>query len=101
MGFEPPKDAPPPSEQEAVEVSASFEPSPTGASICGFSVLPPGFSFSLSVKLPSIPLPSLPVFDFMVAMNCDLSNPIDAEFEFGGGRVGQTDVDSDDELKKA
>lgn len=81
-------------------MEASFEPSPTGATLCGFGF--PSFAFSL--KLPALPpLPSLqlPTFDFMIALNCDLSDPIDAQFGFGGGRVGQTDVDADDELKRA
>lgn len=98
MGTAPPKDAPPPAEQDAVSADASFEPSPTGASLCGFGL--PSFSFGLSFKFPpKFPLPTLPKFDFMVKLNCDLSDPIDADFKFGGGRVGSTDVDSDDEQK--
>lgn len=99
MGFAPPPDAPTPAEQDAVAVEASFEPSPTGASICGFGV--PSFSFGLSIKLPALPIPQLPTFDFFVSLNCDLSNPIDASFAFGGGRVGSADIDADDELKNA
>ena len=96
MGTAPPDDAPPPAEQSAASASASFEPSPTGAKLCGFGF--PSFSFSLDFKLPAIPplIPKLPTFDFMVHLNCDLSKPIDADFKFGGGRVGQTDPDADD-----
>jgi hypothetical protein len=98
MGFAPPDDAPPPDEQAAVEAEAGFAPSPTGASLCGF--VGPVFTLSLSFKLPALPTISLPVFDFMITPNCDLSNPIDADFSFGGGRVGQTDPDADDDVKK-
>ncbi len=100
MGFPPPKDAPPPEEQAAVEADASFEPSPSGASLCGFGF--PVFNFSLNFKLPNFP-PSFefPTFDFFIQLNCNLADPIDADFEFGGGRVGQSDVDSDDEVKAA
>jgi hypothetical protein len=93
---EPPKDLPPPSEQSAVEASASFQPSPTGASLCGFGV--PGFSFSLSIpsfQIPSITFP--PSFNFGIALNCSLSDPFDADFGFGGGRVSNYDPDSEDE----
>lgn len=96
MGFPPPPDAPSVEEQDAVSLEASFEPSPTGATLCGFGV--PSFVLSLDFKLPIPPLPSLPTFDFFIALNCDLSDPIDADFSFGGGRVGQTDVDADDDL---
>ena len=98
MGFAPPPDAPPPSQQDAVSADASFEPSPSGATLCGFGG--PSFSYKLNFKLPfAIPKLEFPKFDFMVQLNCDLSNPIDADFSFGGGRVGQTDIDSDDEQK--
>lgn len=98
MGSPPPEDAPPPEEQAAVQADAGFEPSPTGATLCGWGF--PAFQFSLNFKIPPLPFPSLPTFDYFISLNCDLSDPIDASFEFGGGRVGQSDVDSDDELKK-
>ena len=95
MGFAPPEDAPPPAQQDAVSADASFAPSPSGAKLCGFGF--PSFNFSLSFKLPKFPPAfDFPKFDFMVHLNCDLSNPIDADFKFGGGRVGQQDPDSDD-----
>ena len=99
MGFAPPENQPSPSEQDAVEAEASFEPSPSGPSLCGFGF--PMFSFDLNLKIPSLPLPSLPNFDFMIQLNCDLANPIDADFAFGGGRVGRVDPDSDDTVKQS
>lgn len=99
MGFPPPEDAPTPEEQAEVEASAGFEPSPTGATLCGFGI--PSFTLGLVVRVPPLPFPTLPTFDFFIALNCDLSDPIDAEFGFGGGRVGTTDVDADDEFKAA
>lgn len=99
MGFPPPKDAPPPEDQAAVSADASFAPSPSGSTLCGFGF--PVFNFSLIFKLPALPSIEPPTFDFFIQLNCDLANPIDADFEFGGGRIGSTDVDSDDELKAA
>lgn len=86
---EPPEDAPPPSEQSAIEADAGFEPSPTGASLCGFGL--PGFNFNISFRIPGFPPAFPPSFNFMIGLNCDLSNPISAEFGFGGGRVGEDD----------
>ena len=88
---EPPRDAPPPEQQDAQDAGSAFEPSPTGADLCGFGF--PSFSFNLSFKLPALPLPALPNFDFFVALNCDLADPIDADYEFGGGRVGSPPED--------
>jgi hypothetical protein len=87
MGYAPPTDYPDPSEQASVEATASFEPSPSGSSLCGFTI-PPVFSFGLTLYVPGFPpaLPSFP-FAFSLSLNCDLSNPIDADFSFGGGRV--------------
>ncbi len=97
MGTPPPPDAPPPAEQAMVDASFSFEPSPAGASLCGFKF--PGFQFNLALRIPRFPpFPFPPTFNFMIGLNCDLSNPIDAEFSFGGGRVGTSDPDPDDEL---
>lgn len=99
MGFPPPKDAPPPEEQSQAGIDAGFEPSPTGAQLCGFQL--PGFQFSIQLpgfQLPSIALPNL---NLALSLNCDLSDPIDGEFGFGGGRVGTADVDQDDEFKRA
>ena len=93
MGQPPPKDAPPPAQQGAVDASAGFAPSPTGAQLCGFGI--PGFNFNLAFRLP-FKLPQFPPpFNFMIALQCDLSDPLDASFSFGGGRVPQADADAD------
>lgn len=73
-------------------VSADFGVSVPGFSICGFTF--PGFNFNLSFNLSLILSLSLsfdfpPKFFFALSLNCDLSNPIDGDFGFGGGRVGQ------------
>lgn len=99
MGFPPPPDAPAPSEQAAVEASAGFQPSPSGTSLCGFGL--PGFAFNLSFRLPFAIPPFPPPFNFSLGLVCSLSDPIDAEFGFGGGRVPQVDADADDELQAA
>jgi hypothetical protein len=92
---EPPKDAPPPAEQNAVQADAGFEPSPTGTTLCGFGF--PVFSYNLGFKIPNLPSFAIPTFDFFVKLNCSLSDPLDAEFGFGGGRVPTGDPDPDDE----
>jgi hypothetical protein len=97
MGSPPPEDAPSPEEQDAATVDAGFEPSPTGATLCGFGI--PIFFFGLNLKIPGLSA-EFPSFDFFIALNCDLSDPIDGDFAFGGGRVGSSDVDSDDEFKE-
>jgi hypothetical protein len=95
MGYPPPLDAPPPAE---APVDAGFEPSPTGTSICGFGIPLPAFQFSVSI----------PGFDFMfelpqlsygLALKCDLSEPLDATFGWGGGRQSTGDPDPDDEYR--
>lgn len=85
----PPPDAPPPDEQSVVSADASFEPSEGGVSLCGFKLPGFNFSFGLNIALPAFP----PTFSFAFGLKCDLSNPIDASVEFGGGRVGTTDPD--------
>lgn len=93
MGWPPPPDAPSLDAQASVDASASFEPSPSGPSLCGFH-FPPVFSFSLAFHLPKFPpFPWPPLFSFFLSFKCDLSNPIDAEVGFGGGRVGTQDPD--------
>jgi hypothetical protein len=87
MGFAPPEDAPSLPAREAASVSISFAPAPTGLSICGFTI--PGFNFNLTFRLPGLPkFDFRPLFFFALALKCDLSNPIDADFGFGGGRMG-------------
>lgn len=84
-GGAPPPDAPPVSAQDVVSVDASFPPSPTAADICGFKI-PPSFSFNIAINIPfpnfKLPLP----FNFSLALKCDLSDPLDVEVSFGGGR---------------
>ncbi len=71
---------------DPVSADVGFEPSPTGATLCGFAL--PSFSYSLSINLPSLlPFPFPPRFDYAVQLNCNLSDPFDASFGFGGGRV--------------
>jgi len=92
MGSPPPEDAP----LAGADADAGFEPSPTGATICGFGL--PLFVYNLSffLNLPDFGFP--PSFNFMIALNCDLSDPIEAEFGFGGGRVGTSGGDADPEF---
>jgi hypothetical protein len=95
MGVAPPPNFPPPAEQDQDIVDAGFKPSPTGASLCGFG-LP---VFFLSIKIPGFKFPPFdfpPKLNLSLSLNCDLSNPIDAELSFGGGRVSQQDPDPDD-----
>lgn len=93
MGSPPPPDAPPPGEQDQQVVDATFEPSPTGGSLCGF-----GFpSFSLSVNIPGFQFPpALPQLNLSLALVCDLDDPLDADLSFGGGRVAQPLNDPDE-----
>lgn len=94
MGFPPPPNAPLPSVQQSIGVMASFSPAPTGIELCGFAL--PGFTLGIGFVFPKFPpFDFPPTFDFGLALNCDLSNPISAKFSFGGGRVSQSDPDSD------
>jgi hypothetical protein len=93
VGFAPPPDAPAPSAQAGVSADAGFAPSPSGATLCGFGI--PGFNYNLSFRLP-FGLPQIPPnINWMLALKCDLSDPLDASFGFGGGRVSQSDPDAD------
>ena len=95
MGSPPPQDAPPPEKQSAISASASFEPSPSGSSLCGFGI--PGFSFGIGIRFPGFPeFP--PKFSFGLQLKCDLSDPIDGHVGFGGGRVGTRDPDPDESV---
>lgn len=86
MGSAPPKDYPSPSQQNQASADAGFEPSPTGSALCGFGV--PSFTFKLA--LPALKLPFdiefPPKLSYGIALKCDLSDPLDAKFGFGGGR---------------
>ena len=98
MGYPPPPDLPSPVEQDAVEADAGFAPSPSGPSLCGFGF--PVFSWRLAFNLPGFPPFGFPpTFNFFLALNCDLSNPLEADFAFGGGRVSTgPDPDVDPEF---
>lgn len=98
MGAPPPPDFPPPEQQGAIQASTSFAPTPSGPSICGFGF--PTFGWSFSFRIPAFPpFDFPPTFAFFLALNCDLSDPIDAKFGFGGGRVSTgPSVDEDPEF---
>lgn len=97
MGAPPPPDAPPPEVQDAVQADISFEPSPTGASICGFGI--PSFTFNLALFIPPFPpFPFPPTINFFIGLVCDLSNPLSANFSFGGGRVSNINPEADPEF---
>lgn len=99
MGISPPIDGPAPSPQGGVDASAGFAPSPSGATLCGFGL--PGFNYNLAFRLP-FALPAFPpTINFMVALQCDLSDPLDASFGFGGGRVSQSDADADPDASES
>ncbi len=98
MGFAPPPDYPSPSAQDSAQADASFEPSPSGPSLCGFGI--PTFSFNFS--LPGFQFPPAgfpPQLNFGIALKCDLSDPIDAQFGFGGGRVSNVDPAADQQFE--
>lgn len=95
MGAPPPPDFPTPEEQGEASIDAEFKPSPAGASLCGFGFPLFFFSFTLpGFKFPPFDFP--PRFSFSLTLNCDLSNPIDAEIAFGGGRVASQNPDQDE-----
>jgi hypothetical protein len=98
MGFAPPPDLPPPAEQDAVQADAGFAPSPSGTSICGFGF--PIFHFNFAFVVPKFPPFAFPPrFDFFLALHCDLSDPFEAKFAFGGGRQSSgPDPDVDPEF---
>lgn len=94
MGQAPPKNAASPGDQAGVDADAGFAPSPTGPSLCGFGL--PGFNFNVAFRLPGFPPFGFPpTFNFFLGLKCDLSEPLSAQFGFGGGRVSQADADAD------
>ncbi len=99
MGVAPPPDFPTPEESAGVDASAGFSPSPSGASLCGFGL--PSFKFNIGFRLPAFPPAGFPpTFNFFLSLNCDLSNPIDSSFSYGGGRMPNLparDPEDDDE----
>lgn len=85
MGSPPPVDFPPPDQQASASVDLGFQPSPSGALLCGFGL--PLFLFNASFRLTGFPPFAFPpTFAFFIGLNCDASKPIDASFSFGGGR---------------
>jgi hypothetical protein len=97
VGQAPPRDAPPPSQQAAVNADAGFGPSPSGSALCGFP-FPIGFTNSLAFVLPKFPPAIFPLtLNYFLAFQCDLSQPLTGSFGFGGGRVSQQDADADPE----
>lgn len=96
MGFAPPEDGPTTSQQAGIEADASFQPSPTGSLLCGFLPIPE-LSLTFGLKLPFALPPLPPRLAYFLQLNCDLSNPISANFAFGGGRVSLQDKDADPE----
>ena len=95
-GTAPPRDAPPPEEQDVITADVGFAPSPTATDICGIKI-PPTFRFSISLNIPfpnfSLPLP----FNFSLSLKCDLDDPVDAELSFGGGRESTGDFTAEDQ----
>ncbi len=72
--------------QSGFSGGVSFAPAPSGLLLCGFGI--PLFQFNLGFRIPKFPpFPFPPTFAFFLALNCDLSDPIDAHFAYGGGRV--------------
>lgn len=90
-------DAPSIEEQDALELAAGFESGPIGPEICGFQI--PGFSYNLGFKLrlPTFFFQFPPTFFFALGLQCDLSNPVDLTYGYGGGRVGYVppEIDAD------
>lgn len=96
MGSPPPVNYPTPSAQAETEADAGFAPSPSGPSLCGFGI--PLFTFNLGFRIPKFPPFAFPpTFSYFLGLNCDLSNPIDASFAYGGGRVPNINAGADDE----
>ena len=86
-----------PSGGAGIGVSAGMPAAPQGFAICGFGL--PLFMFSLSLRIPPFPpFPFPPTFNFFLMLRCDLSDPFDADFGFGGGRVVNADPDADAEF---
>jgi hypothetical protein len=109
MGFAPPKDGPStpalpgapsglPSGGLSAGVSVGMPAAPTGFFICGFG-FPLAFLLTFSLRIPAFPpFPIPPSFNFLLRLTCDLSDPFDASFGFGGGRVVNSDPEADPEF---
>lgn len=92
MGFPPPADAPAPD----VNAAPAIPESPSGSSVCGFSV--PSFEFPLPVPpgLPSGLFTFPPVLLPLLPLNCDLADKFD--LPSGGGRQGTLGLEDDPEF---
>jgi len=98
MGAPPIPDSPTPDAQDAATAAASFAPSATGVSVCGFALpglpsFPPSFNFSFPPDFgfpPAWALPPLPSI-------CDLAKSIADEVGDGGGRTGDLGLEKDPE----
>ena len=94
-GSPPPEDAPSPEAQDQSAVDASFEPTDSGISLCGFAI--PGFAFNLAFNIPFPPAFDFPPpFSLPLAIPCPLALAEDAPD--GGGRVGDLGLDADPEF---
>lgn len=91
----PPADAPDLDAQQEASLEVGFEPSPTGAQLCGFGL--PGFTLSINIPPFDFPPPFPPPFALLLGLNCDLEDPLDAELSFGGGRENPPESDPDEE----
>jgi hypothetical protein len=91
----PPPDAPDLPTQNAASLEAGFQPSPTGAELCGFGI--PGFTLTISLPPFDFPPPFPPPLALLLGLSCDLDDPLDAELSFGGGRVSAPETDPDEE----
>jgi hypothetical protein len=95
MGFPPPPDLPAPTPPT---VGGSFStPKLPAIALCGFK-FPPSLFFIFGFKLPSIAFPpKIPLPYLHLALNCNLSNPIDvsAGVAYGGGRASNNNPDPD------
>lgn len=90
--------------QISAGAEASFQPVLPGvlgliAALCGFQL--PGFDFSISFSLELPPFPPSFLFMFALGLSCDLSDPIEAKFEYGGGRLPSAVPELDADFRAA
>lgn len=90
-----------------VGIGINFDPTVGGYGLCGFKLFDAAYLASLlainlnySFKLPKLDFP--PQLFFALCLKCDLSDPIDGSFGFGGGREpGPNDPNKDPEFPDA
>ena len=99
MGFAPPENLPTPSVQNGVTASAGFPPSPAGPTLCGFGIPQFAFNFGFNLPFQFPPAGFPPKLSFGLALVCNLSDPLEASFGFGGGRVSTSDPDADSQFE--